>query len=153
MALPVLGAYLGGRLIRGKSREGWGERWGHLPDRWAPKTAPRLWVHAASVGEVVAATPILRAYKERHSDHEIVMSVITPGGHEVASNLVGSLVDAVFYCPFDIPTAVRRAVRKVHADVFVGLETELWPNLLYHVRRSGARTVLINGRISDRSFP
>jgi len=67
--------------------------------------------------------------------------------------MVGSLVDAAFYCPFDTPVAVRRTVRQVQPDVFVGLETELWPNLLYHVRQSGARLVLVNGRISDKSFP
>lgn len=152
MASPLLALYLLRRLLVGKSRAGWAERWGRLPEAFACKQAPRLWVHAASVGEVMAATPILRAYRERQPAHEIVLSVITPGGHEVASGLVGSLVHTVFYSPFDAPWAVRRALRAIQPDVLAILETELWPNLLHHARRAGARIVLVNGRISDRSI-
>jgi 3-deoxy-D-manno-octulosonic-acid transferase len=101
----------------------------------------------------MAATPILKEYRERRPDDEIIMTVITPGGHEVASTMAGKLVDRVVYAPFDTPSAVRRAVSAICPDLFVGLETELWPNLLHMVRQSGARMVLVNGRISDKSFP
>lgn len=153
LAMPILSVYLLTRLAQGKSREGWAERWGHLPEALAQKSRPRLWIHAASVGEVMAATPILRAYRERNPGTEIVMSVITPGGYEVASGMKDNLVDAIFYCPFDVPLAVNRAIDRVQADVFIGMETELWPNLLYQVKRHGARTLLVNARISDRSLP
>jgi 3-deoxy-D-manno-octulosonic-acid transferase len=149
----VLGIVLLLRLRRGKSREGWDERWGRLPESLADKRRPRVWVHAASVGEVMAATPILKAYRERRPDDEVILTVITPGGHEVASGLAGQLVDHVFYAPFDVPSAVKRAVRAIQPDIYVGLETELWPNLLHYVRRAGARLALVNGRLSDRSFP
>jgi 3-deoxy-D-manno-octulosonic-acid transferase len=139
-------------LAKGKSREGWAERWGKLPEPLRKRGGRRVWVHAASVGEVMAATPILKEYQERRPQDDIVLSVITPGGHEVASSLVGKLISAVFYAPFDAPPAVNRAVRIVRPDVFVNLETELWPNLLHGVRRAGARLILVNGRISDRSF-
>ncbi len=140
------------RLLRGKSRAGWGERWGRLPETLARRSAPRLWVHAASVGEVMAATPVIRAYHTLHPDHEIVVSVITPGGHEIASKMIGDPLTAVFYAPFDLPPVVRRVLHLVKPDVLAVMETELWPNLLFHARRSGAKLLLINGRISDRSF-
>lgn len=152
LASPLLCLLLARRLLTGKSRAGWAERWGRLPEDLASKRAPRLWFHAASVGEVMAAVPILRACRERLPDHELVLSVITPGGHEVAAKMVGGLLRAAIYCPFDVPFAVRRALRTIRPDVFIDLETELWPNLLYHLKRAGVRTVLVNGRISDRSI-
>jgi 3-deoxy-D-manno-octulosonic-acid transferase len=149
---PLLCLLLARRLLAGKSRAGWAQRWGRLPEELACKRAPRLWFHAASVGEVMAATPILRACRERLPDHELVLSVITPGGYEVAAKMTDSLLRAAVYSPFDIPFAVRRALRTIQPDVFIDLETELWPNLLYHLKRAGARTALVNGRISDRSI-
>jgi 3-deoxy-D-manno-octulosonic-acid transferase len=80
------------------------------------------------------------------------MSVITPGGYEVAASLIGRWVQAVFYAPFDVPWAVSRVVRQLSPALFVVLETELWPNLLHLLSRSGARVVLVNGRLSDRSI-
>lgn len=100
----------------------------------------------------MAATPILQTYKELRPEDEIVLSVITPGGYEVGSCLVGKCVTDVFYAPFDVPSAVKRAISVIRPSVFVCLETELWPNLLCLIRRSGARLILVNGRISDRSF-
>lgn len=100
----------------------------------------------------MAATPVIRAYRALHPDHEIVVSVITPGGYEVAEKLVGEWITFVFYAPFDTPRAVRRVLRLLQPDALAVLETELWPNLLFHARRSGAKLLLINGRISDRSF-
>jgi 3-deoxy-D-manno-octulosonic-acid transferase len=149
---PVLLALLCVRLLRGKSRAGWGQRWGRLPEAMARRSAPRLWIHAASVGEVMAATPVIRAYHALHPDHQIVVSVVTPGGYEVAEKLVGEWITFVFYAPFDIPPVVRRVLLTVQPDVLAVMETELWPNLLFHARRSGAKLLLINGRISDRSF-
>ena len=153
VAQPVLGAWLLLRLRKGKSREGWAERWGRLDESLAAKSRPRVWVHAASVGEVMAATPILKEYRARRPGDEIIATVITPGGHEIASGMAGRLVDRVFYAPFDVPSAVGRAVRAIQPDLYVGLETELWPNLLHSVRRSGARLAVVNGRLSDRHFP
>jgi len=80
------------------------------------------------------------------------MSVVTPGGHETARALVGKGVTAAFYAPFDVPIAVRRTLRAVRPAVLVLMETELWPNLLYLARQSGARVMTVNGRISDRSI-
>jgi 3-deoxy-D-manno-octulosonic-acid transferase len=152
LASPALAVILLHRWLQGKSRRGWSERWGHLPRTLQTGGRPRIWVHAASVGEVMAATPILRAYRELRPEDEIVMSVITPGGYEVAASLIGRWVQAVFYAPFDVPWAVSRVVRQLSPALFVVLETELWPNLLHLLSRSGARVVLVNGRLSDRSI-
>jgi 3-deoxy-D-manno-octulosonic-acid transferase len=152
LASPALTALLVSRLAHGKSREGWRERWGDLPAALHHKTAPRLWVHAASVGEVVAATPILTLLRERLPDWQFVCSTITPGGQETARNQIGKTLDTVIYAPFDLPWAAQKAARTVQPDLYVNLETELWPNLLYHVRQTGAKMALVNGRISDRSI-
>lgn len=151
LASPVLAVGLAIRLLTGKSRPGWRQRWGHLPPELGRKAAPRVWVHCASVGEVVAATPILRAYKQLRPGDELVLSVVTPGGFQTASQL-GDLLRSVIYAPFDVPWAVRRAIRSIQPDALVVMETELWPNLLHLVAASGAPAILANGRISDRSI-
>ncbi len=169
VASPVLMAYLLWRVVRGKSRDGWGERWGRLPnaigsgrrEHRPPETGHpevgtrvrRAWVHAASVGEVAAAKPIIKALKAERDDLDVVMTVITPGGREVAETLAGQLVSSVAYLPFDLPWLMRKAVRLIGADLFIGIETEIWPNLLHALRTHGARCALVNARISDRSYP
>lgn len=100
----------------------------------------------------MAAAPVLRQLHQRLPDSEIIVSVTTPGGHEVASKMLGEIIKWVIYTPFDTPDAVLRAVKTVQPDVFVNMETEIWPNLLYAVKRFGARSLLINGRISDKSI-
>jgi 3-deoxy-D-manno-octulosonic-acid transferase len=113
----------------------------------------RIWIHAASVGEVMASEPVIKAYKELYPEDEIVMSVITPGGFDVAQRLKGKLLMEALYAPFDLPFAVKRFIKAIKPDELVILETEIWPNLLHLTRSSGARICLINGRISDKSLP
>jgi 3-deoxy-D-manno-octulosonic-acid transferase len=84
---------------------------------------------------------------------DLVASVVTPGGHEVASKWVGNLVSCCFYAPFDAPGPARRALAAVEPEVLAIMETEIWPNLLHLAACSGVRTALLNGRISDRSYP
>ncbi len=81
------------------------------------------------------------------------MSVITPGGFEVAHKLKGKLLMETLYAPFDLPFAVKKFIEAIRPDELVILETEIWPNLLHLARSSGARICLINGRISDKSLP
>jgi 3-deoxy-D-manno-octulosonic-acid transferase len=83
---------------------------------------------------------------------DIVISTITPGGLETALALKGRLASSVFFAPFDLPWPVQRTLSLVRPDVLVLLETELWPNLIALSKRSGARVVVANGRISDRSI-
>jgi 3-deoxy-D-manno-octulosonic-acid transferase len=142
------------RYLSGKSRPGWSERWGHLPANLHGSEGgkPRVWVHAVSVGEVVAAVPILRELRSLLADHEILLSVITPAGREMAEQQASKFVDGIFYFPFDLPWVARRTVRSVRPCVFASLESELWPNTLHELKRAGVRTAMVNGRISERNY-
>jgi 3-deoxy-D-manno-octulosonic-acid transferase len=151
---PFVALYLAQRYVSGKSKPGWRERWGRLPQEVRTKAGgcPRVWVHAVSAGEVVAAVPILRELRARLPHHEIVLSVITPAGHEMAEQQATPFVDHLFYAPFDLPWVTRQVVRLIQPQIYVSLESELWPNLLHDVKRCGASTVMVNGRISEKNF-
>ncbi len=151
---PFIAAYLTQRYVSGKSRPGWAERWGRLPEELhsRPGGRRRLWVHAVSAGEVVAAVPILRELRLRLPHDEILLSTITPAGHEMAEQQALKYVDGLFYFPFDLPWVARRVVEIIRPAVFVSLESEMWPNLLHELKRQGATTVLVNGRISEKNF-
>ena len=151
---PLIAALLAQRYLSGKSRPGWAERWGHLPPnlRRRQKEKPRLWFHAVSAGEVVAAVPILRELRARLPEAELIFSVITPAGMEMATQQAAPFVDALFYFPFDLPWVAKRVARTLQPEVFVSLESELWPNVLFELNRAGAATVMVNGRISDKNY-
>jgi 3-deoxy-D-manno-octulosonic-acid transferase len=154
LALPLLAAYLTQRYFSGKSKPGWRERWGHLSKalQWQPGSRPRCWIHAVSAGEVVAAVPILRELRTRLPDHDLLFSVLTPAGWEMAEQQAKPYVDGVFYFPFDLPWVARRVAEWIHPQVFVSLESEMWPNILHELKRIGTRTAMVNGRISEKSF-
>lgn len=113
--------------------------------------ADRFWVHAVSVGEVVAAVPLVQALRQRWPDREVVVSTVTATGARMARTRLAD-ARAAFAFPVDLAFATRRAVDRVRPRCFIALETELWPNLLRSLRRAGVPAVLANGRISDRSF-
>ena len=113
---------------------------------------PRIWVHAVSAGEVVAAVPILRELRELLPTHDLLFSTTTPAGHEMAEQQAKAYIDGLFYSPFDLPWVTRRVVETIRPQVFVSLESELWPNLLHELKRQGCRTVMVNGRISEQSY-
>jgi len=150
-ASPLLAVYLAQRFLSGKSRPGWPERWGHLP-AFEPLAPNRIWVHAVSAGEVVASLPILRALKSSLPDYALFLSVITPAGYEVAVKQAAPLLEGLFYAPFDLPWVVRHVVQTLRPQLYVSLESELWPNLLHTLKRHGVKTALVNGRITPRSF-
>lgn len=152
LLLPVVALYLTQRYISGKSKPGWRQRWGHIPSDLYVSGRPRVWVHAVSAGEVVAAIPILRELKAELPDHDIVFSVITPMGYEMAEQQARPYVTSLFYFPIDMPWVVRSVVEAVRPEVFVTLESDMWPNLLHELKRIGAGTVMVNGRISETSF-
>lgn len=149
---PLWLTYLAWRIVvRGKSREGWSQRLGALPR--SPQGRRVVWVHAVSVGEVIAALPLLQTMRGELPQCYLLLTTLTPTGNATARQQVGKLVDAVAYLPIDLPFAVARALRRVRPEVLVVMETELWPNLLMMASRHGARVVVANGRLSDRSFP
>ena len=109
-------------------------------------------LHAVSVGEVLTARALIPDLKRRYPNLRIFLSTTTLGGQQVARRNVHD-VDAVFYFPFDLPFVVRRTLRLVNPRLFLMMETEIWPNLLNACRRQGVATVMVNGRISTRSYP
>lgn len=155
LLFPLILLYLGWRLLRGKSRAGLRERLGWLPDdfpNFDETEDPVIWIQAASVGEVNALAPILRELRLRVPLAHLVLSVTTPTGRAVAEKRdLG--VDAIIYFPFDLPQVVDSVLRRLKPQVFVMVESEFWPNLLYLAKRRGVKTIVVNGRISDRAFP
>jgi 3-deoxy-D-manno-octulosonic-acid transferase len=114
-------------------------------------SSPTIWLHAVSVGEVLAAVPFARCLKQRFPASRLVVSTTTSTGQALARERM-TFAQAVFYFPFDWNGPVRRAFRAVQPDVMIILETEIWPNLLRHARLSAVPVVFVNGRLSDRSF-
>jgi len=115
------------------------------------RVSPAIWLHAVSVGEVLAAVPFARCLKQRFPSRRLVISTTTATGQSLARERM-DFSDAVFYFPFDWKGPVRRVFQAVQPEAIVILETEIWPNLLRHARTAGVPIVVVNGRLSDRSF-
>jgi len=152
-ALVVLSPYFVYQVLRhdkyiGSIRQ----RLGYLPVALNLDGDDSVWVHAVSVGEVLAARPLIAELRRAYPRLRLYLSTTTLTGQQLARRSVGE-VDWVFYCPFDWVFSVRRTLHRVNPRLFVMIETEIWPNLLRECRRRGVRTVLVNGRISYRSFP
>ncbi|MBI3047748.1 MAG: 3-deoxy-D-manno-octulosonic acid transferase [Acidobacteria bacterium] len=128
------------------------QRLGYLPVSLNLDADESIWVHAVSVGEVLAARSLIADLRRRYPRLRLFLSTTTLTGQQLARRSVGD-VDGVFYFPFDWAFSVRRTLNRVRPRLFVMTETEIWPNLLRECRRRGVRTVLVNGRISYRSFP
>ena len=110
-----------------------------------------IWIHAVSVGEVMAAHPLVRELKKRYPDRKIILSTVTVTGNYTAKQRVPE-ADAVFFFPFDYPWIVRRVISRINPAIVLIAETELWPNFFRELRRKGIPSAVVNGRISPRSF-
>lgn len=143
-------------LIRSRRRAespNWQERFGNYRHIKIPKDKPAIWIHAVSVGEVVASLPVLRQIRALLPDHHIVLSVTTSSGHRTAREHAVEMYDSLVYFPLDLARFQLSALMRVRPDVVAVMETELWFNFLWAAKAVGAKTLLLNGRISDRSFP
>jgi 3-deoxy-D-manno-octulosonic-acid transferase len=129
-----------------------GQRLGYLPISFNVDGEHSIWIHAVSVGEALTARALAADLKARYPRLRLFLSTTTLAGQQVARRSLQH-VDAVFYFPFDWAFIVRRTLRLVKPQLFVMMETEIWPNLLRVCRARGVRTVVINGRISSRSYP
>src|SRR3982751_2063887 len=129
------------------------ERLGYLPVSFNVHAAASIWIHAVSVGEALTARALAADLKSRYPRLKLFLSTTTMAGQQVARSSLRHLVDGVFYFPFDWVFIVRRTLNLVKPRLFVMMETEIWPNLLRECRRRGVKTVMINGRISSRSYP
>lgn len=110
-----------------------------------------IWVHAASVGEVVAASPIVRELKKKYPHEMVVVSVVTATGHKMVQRIIPEADGHIFF-PFDLPVITSRIVKIVDPKVIILIETELWPNFLRLSWRRKIPVMMMNGRISDRSM-
>jgi 3-deoxy-D-manno-octulosonic-acid transferase len=128
------------------------QRLGYLPVSFNLDAEPSIWIHAVSVGEALTARALIPDLRRAYPKLRLFLSTTTLTGQEVAKRNVQG-VDAVFYFPFDWGFIVRRTLRLVRPRLFIMMETEIWPHLLRECRRSGVRTILVNGRISSRSYP
>lgn len=137
----------------GKYREGLAERLGKVPARLfsAADSRTAIWVHAVSVGEVIAVSGLVREVLSRAPQHRIVVSTTTRAGQQIARDRFGA--ENVFYYPLDFAFAVRPYLRKLRPELFVLAETEFWPRMLHETRNAGIRVAVVNARISDRSYP
>jgi len=141
-------------LRHGKYRRGLAERMGSVPSRLvqtSPETGLAIWVHAVSVGEVLAVSALIDEMRCRFPRHKIFITTTTDTAQELAQKRFGE--ENVFYFPLDFAFAIRPYLRALHPGLVVIAETEFWPNFLRLARASGARIAVVNARISDRSWP
>src|SRR5690606_32263735 len=126
----------------------WQERFGFV--QVASGRQQGIWVHAVSVGETIAAVPMIKALQLQFPQLPIMVTTMTPTGSERVRAMLGDSVDHV-YAPYDTPGAVKRFLRRLRPRILIVMETELWPNTLHYARRSGVPVVLANARLSERS--
>jgi 3-deoxy-D-manno-octulosonic-acid transferase len=156
---------LRGNIVSGA---GWRERLGFLPASFAQERRGAIWVHAVSVGETLAVAGLIRELRRRYPERKIFMSHVTPAGRKAGDDRLPAppptasaggvaasrtaVVDGRFYLPLDWAWSARRAVTRIRPALVLMVETELWPNLLRVAHAEGVRVVVINARLSDRSF-
>ncbi|MEN8141234.1 MAG: glycosyltransferase N-terminal domain-containing protein [Thermodesulfobacteriota bacterium] len=133
--------------LTGSQKESLAQRQGRYPFK-RPQGTPRIWLHAASVGEVQVIRAILPHLQALCPQATLLVSTLTETGHKLARE---TLEATCFFAPLDAPGPVRRALDHIRPHLYVAVETELWPNLLTAARAGGARLLLINGRLSARS--
>lgn len=113
---------------------------------------PRIWMHALSVGEAASARMLVRELRRAHPEATLFFSASTAAGEDFARVSLGDDVDGVVPFPYDLLWSVRRVVSRLRPDLFVLVETDFWPNALAELGRRGVPCLLVNGRISERSF-
>jgi 3-deoxy-D-manno-octulosonic-acid transferase len=137
-------------LRHGKYRQGLGERLGRVPVRLRKQDKPVIWVHAVSVGEVIAVTGLIEQL-QADPGKKVVVSTTTDTGQRLARQKFGA--ENVFYFPFDLAFAIRPYLDFLRPELMVIAETEFWPNTLRAGKRAQAKIAVVNARISDKSLP
>lgn len=144
--------YLLGNLKDGRHSACFRSRMGlDLPPS-LPFSSKRVWFHALSAGETLSVVPLVREIKKECDGIEIVFSTATPAGQAMARRHLADCVDMFFYAPHDFPGVVSILASRIVARLFVLVETDIWPNLLFELKRRDTVIALVNGRISPKSF-
>ena len=150
LAVPFIFCRL---LWRARKAKDYGRRW---QERFAYQTIPSewqdgLWVHAVSVGEVLAAVPLVKAIHQHYPELPVTITTMTPTG---SARVKANFAESVYHCyvPYDLPTVVARFLRKARPRALMLLETELWPNILHQCNNKHIPVILANARLSERSY-
>ncbi len=141
-------------LSERKHRIGLSQRLGFIPPslRRGKARKPVIWVHSVSVGEVLAASPLIAEIRRQLPGYQLLLSTTTVTGQAVCRKRVAARGDILIYFPLDIPFVVRRVLSLFSPRAIILMETEIWPNLITQARRRGVTLLLVNGRLSDKSF-
>ncbi|MDL2280585.1 3-deoxy-D-manno-octulosonic acid transferase [Selenomonadales bacterium OttesenSCG-928-I06] len=144
-------------ISRAIKEEGFPERLKQSFGRLSPETLEKvankdaIWLHAASVGEIVATSPIIKEIRKNLPDATIMISVVTANGYMMAKRIIPE-VDGIIFFPLDLPFLSHSIVKKIRPKILLLVETELWPNFLKSARTLKIPVMMVNGRISERSF-
>lgn len=128
------------------------ERLGFLPlDSNPPMSGFKIWIHSVSVGEVIASVPFIHDILKTFPSSEIILTSVTDTGQKIAAEkLSGSA--KILYLPFDLPFSIKRFIKTIRPSLYISIETEIWPNLFHILKGQGIPVLIMNGRISDKSF-
>ncbi len=149
--IVLLPRFLFDAVFNGKYAAGFKQRLGFLP-KFDPEGRKVLWLHCVSVGEVNAARPLAKTLYARFPDCCLVVSTTTKTGQKLANAVFRDIAALVFYFPFDWRSTVRRSIARIKPAAVLLMETEIWFNFVHEANRSRARVIIVNGRLSERSY-
>ena len=112
----------------------------------------RVWIHALSVGEVLSSVPLVKRLKECSNSRNIVFSASTKTGFEIANQYLTDYVHSIFYFPYDLTFSIKYIVQRIDPGVIVIVETDIWPNFLFEMKKRNVPVILVNARLSEKSF-
>jgi len=144
-------AYLPYLLLKGKAHKDFLQRFGFLPDYLKSHNNDAIWVHAVSVGEVLAVKGLIERLKEAFPEKRILLSTTTKTGNETAKRIFGDSIPRFFF-PVDIYGVIQKTLNFINPAFFILVETEIWPNLILELSNRKIPVFVVNGRISDKSF-
>ncbi len=144
-------------IVRLCKEKGFAQRlyqsFGFIPDYEIESVVRKdcIWLHAASVGEIVAASPIIKEIRCAFPEKPILVSVVTATGYSMAKRIITE-ADSVIFSPLDVPGIAHQVVKRIQPSVLLLVETEMWPNFLKAARSFSVPVMMVNGRISDKSM-
>lgn len=148
---PLVKLYFESRLKKGKEDPArFQERWGY-PSQVREINRPLIWIHAVSVGEAVSTLPLLKVLHEHCRDAQLLLTTATVTSAKVMEKRLPPYVIHQF-APLDLPQVIKRFLEAWEPDLAIGVESEIWPNMLTLTQEGGIPTILLNGKLSDRSF-
>lgn len=145
--------YIPYALIKGKWHEGFKKRLGKFSENEIKRFSERnnIWIHAVSVGEVLAVTRLIDEIRKVYPNHRIVCSTVTQTGYKIACQRLAK-DDIVIYAPLDLSWIVKKYIRSINPLIYISAETEIWPNVYTQLHKVHIPIMIVNGRISDKGY-